>query len=146
MGLFGFEIKRKKKHNNLTDLERELALQTRLQNKQLRDAQMSLKLKEIELQKMELDAEMEELLPEDEGNILGLDEADMGLVNLLQKTGLLKGFGIPQEQGIQPPSSATPEAETEKKPSPLLGKIPKPILKEMKKIPKEELHELIEQL
>jgi hypothetical protein len=136
--------KKKKKHNNLTDLERELALQTRLENKALRDMQRKLKIKELMVQEAELDAELDELTPEQE-SLFGLGNEEMQLLNILQKSGVIKSFGNPQEQEAVTPHSSNPSEQTDSR-SDLLSKLPKPFLNKLKAIPKEDLHKAIDEL
>lgn len=146
MGLF----KRKPKRHVPTDLERELALATRLQNKKIRDAETKLKLKELQLEELELDSQMAELTGDDEGGMFGLGKEEMQLLDILTKAGVV---GNAQKQTGDIPSSPL-SSETESTPieaysdssSGLLSKLPKPLLKQLKNIPKEELHKAVDEL
>ena len=147
--MFGFGKKKKKTH--LTDLERELALQTRLENKRLRDYERKLKMLEMKKEELELQADIDEI-KEDMGlneGAFGIGQEELQLLNLLTGGKLSQGLGSIQQQqqetNVSPPTEQQEEGSPSL-PSSVLDKLPKPILEKLRSIPKEDLHAFIEQL
>ena len=140
-----FQKGKRKAKRVITDWERELALQTRLENKQLRDAEREKKLLQIELEKAEIQAELNELIPEDTG-LFGIGQEEMMLLNIITQ-GKFNTQGLGANIEPTTPTENTPSIET----SSVLSSLPKFIPREsilniLKNTPKEELVKAIDTL
>ena len=140
-----FQRSKRKAKRYITDYERELALQTRLENKQLRDAEREKKLLQIELEKAEIQAELNELIPEDAG-LFGIGQEEMMLLNLISggKINLAQDLGA--NIGMDTSTETIPPQTNS-----LLSSLPKFIPRDtlismLQNTPKEELVKAIDTL
>lgn len=152
-------FKKKAKGRNFTDEERELAAEARKKNRALKDiefeiskAKLERTLLENQLKVAELEEEFEEEEKEDMNGLfssLGIGEAELLLFNTITQGKFFnnlqqKGVVIPTGNETPPPIDTQTAISSDS--AALLERIPTPMLNELRKLPKEDLHAFVNSL